>query len=120
MRSRERTAPGSWADVALGDIQAAARDWRADLTLAERIKRVAAVPHDTQTSWGRKSWAKARRMYLVPFGYVPKTKAGQAGVPLLSPLDQRRARGLERMQATGEYAGYVLDHITKGKGERIG
>jgi len=41
------------------------------------------------TSWGRKTWARAQREYLVRFGYVPKN-AGT--VPLLSPLERAKAR----------------------------
>jgi hypothetical protein len=43
------------------------------------------------TSWGRKTWARAQREYLVRYGYMPKTAAGKAGVPLLSPLDKAKA-----------------------------
>jgi hypothetical protein len=43
------------------------------------------------TSWGQKTWARAQREYLVKYGYVPKTAAGKAGTPLLSPLEKAKA-----------------------------
>lgn len=48
-----------------------------DMPLADRIKAVdAARPKDgaMSCSWPQKAWQAARRDYLVPFGYVPRTK----------------------------------------------
>lgn len=43
------------------------------------------------TSWGKKTWARAQREYLVKYGYVPKTAAAQ-NLPLLSPLERAKLK----------------------------
>lgn len=49
----------------------------ADMPLAERIKAVDCLRPKggaMSCSWPQKAWQAARRDYLVPFGYEPKTK----------------------------------------------
>jgi hypothetical protein len=46
------------------------------------------------TSWGRKTWARAQREYLVRFGYVPKNAGA---TPLLSPLEKAKERAVRLM-----------------------
>ncbi len=64
----------------------------ADLT-TRRQACLRAKPFEfATTSWGTKTWARAQREYLVKFGYVPKTPTGKAGLPLLSPLEEAKAK----------------------------
>ncbi len=68
----------TWREDWARDIHEATKALPPDTPLKERMKVVDAVKHQSpgaySTSWGKKSWAAARRDYLVRFGYVPKTK----------------------------------------------
>lgn len=66
----------TWRERAWKYIAAATKDLPADMPLKDRMKVVDdACPAGWRTtSWGRKSWQKARREYLIPFGYKPRTK----------------------------------------------
>lgn len=82
----------TWRQDAAVIIAQATRDLPADATLQDRKRAVdAAFPGCWHgTSWPRKAWQAARRDYLVPFGYQPKTKKAQqqakAGLPLFADL----------------------------------
>lgn len=66
----------TWREDCADVIFAATKDLARDLPLSERIKVVDAARPSwvRQTSWGKKSWQAARRDYVVPFVYQPKTK----------------------------------------------
>lgn len=78
----------TWRQEAAAIIADATRDLPADAPLKERKRAVDdAFPWSWHgTSWPRKAWQAARRDYLVPFGYQPKTKKAKqraaAGLPL--------------------------------------
>lgn len=79
----------TWREEAAQIIREATRDLPGDTPLKERMRVVdAACPSDwRRVSWPQKAWQRARREYLVPFGYQPKTKAArQAGLPLFEDL----------------------------------
>lgn len=79
-----------WMETAVSTIAAVTKDLPDDLPLAERMKVVdAAYPFGSREMWPYKAWLKARRQYLVRFGYVSKTAAP---LPLLSPLERAKAR----------------------------
>ena len=58
------------------------RDLPNDMPLDERIRFIDGVRTKALScrdcSWGRKAWQAARRDYLIPFGYDPKTKKAKA------------------------------------------
>lgn len=64
----------------------------ADLTTRHQACLRAKPWEFATTSWGKKTWARAQREYLVKFGYVPRTAVGSAGIPLLSPLEKAKQR----------------------------
>ncbi len=78
----------TWRQEAAAIIADATRDLPPDTPLADRQRAVdAARPHGwAYASWPQKAWQAARRDYLVPFGYQPKTKKAKqqaaAGMPL--------------------------------------
>lgn len=77
----------TWREKAQEIIANVTRDLPAETTLGERIKAVdAARPHWGGCSWPRKAWQAARREYLVPFGYVPRTKAEKERQTYSPPL----------------------------------
>ena len=66
----------TWREEAAQIIAEATRGLPNDMPLAERTKIVdAARPSWGGCSWPRKAWQRARREYLVEFGYRPRTKA---------------------------------------------
>lgn len=71
-------------------IRKATKDLPADFPLTDRIKVVdAARPQQgfMSASWPQKAWQAARRDYLVPFGYEPRTKrARQLREAVIEPL----------------------------------
>lgn len=78
----------TWRQEAAAIIAQATRGLPADAPLSER-KRIVdeACPYSWRmVSWPQKAWQAARRDYLVPFGYVPRTKKAQEqaadGMPL--------------------------------------
>ena len=83
----------------IAELHASLHSLPADIGLHERHQAcIRAKPWEfATTSWGRKTWARAQREYLVRFGYVPKTVAGKAGTPLLSPLERAKAKGEDHM-----------------------
>lgn len=67
---------GRFADDWAMRIQVVHQKLPQGATLAERIKAVdAAAPCDMRGFSPYKSWLRARRRYLVPYGYKPRTKA---------------------------------------------
>ena len=65
----------TWRQEAAAIIAEATRHLPPDTPLAERMRVVdSARPHWGGCSWPRKAWQAARRDYLVPFGYRPRTK----------------------------------------------
>ncbi len=64
-------------------------------TLAERKAAVdAAYPFGSRGYWPYKAWLKARRAYLVPYGYKPRT-------PIPKTPQQELFEALPRDPATG-------------------
>lgn len=78
----------TWRQEAAAIIAQATRDLPADTPLNERKRIVDAAKPSSWScvSWPQKAWQAARRDYLVPFGYVARTKKAQeqkaAGMPL--------------------------------------
>lgn len=59
-----------------------------DATLEERTKLIDdAYPFGERANFPYKAWLRARRGYLVRYGYVPRNAPG---IPLLSPLDKAK------------------------------
>lgn len=91
----------------------------ADLTTRHQACLRAKPFEFATTSWGTKTWARAQREYLVKFGYVPKTPAGKAGLPLLSPLEEAKRKGdqhqavMAQFNATMEHIESELDRIPR-------
>lgn len=87
----------TWEDQAKTIIASVHEDLPETATMEERRAAcLAAKPHEfASTSWGKKTWAKAQRAYLVKYGYVPKNAQP---IPLLaevlSPLQRARERAL--------------------------
>ena len=73
----------TWREQAWAIIREAVRDMPDDTPLDQRIKVVdAARPHWVSASWPRQAWQRARREYLVCYGYQPKTKQHKQSPPL--------------------------------------
>ncbi len=76
----------TWRQEAAAIIAQATRNLPADAPLHERKRVVDAAKPGWCMSWPQKAWQAARRDYLVPFGYQPKTKKAKqqaaAGMPL--------------------------------------
>lgn len=73
-----------------------------DLEAHKRAIRSARVGMWCSTSWGRKQWAKARRMHLLRFeGFTPRN-ADIGSTPLLSPLERAKARYEELTHNLGD------------------
>lgn len=97
----------SWRGAFAETIREATAGLPADLPLSERVKAVdAARPKQgfMSASWPQKAWQAARRDYLVPFGYVPKTKKQKerdaavcTPLPLLDTMEQS---GLENSEGS--------------------
>lgn len=66
----------TWSDRAREMIHSVTKDLATETTLKDRsrIIRDACPSSWRQCSWPQKAWQKARREYLVKFGYIPKTK----------------------------------------------
>jgi hypothetical protein len=76
-----------WADAARETIQTVHAALPDTATLAERRKAIdAAYPFGMRQYSPYKSWLKARREYLVRFGYVPRNS------PPESPLERMMRR----------------------------
>lgn len=65
----------TWRERAAGIIADVTRELPTELPLQERMKVLDdARPYWGGASWPQKAWQAARRDYLVPFGYRPRTK----------------------------------------------
>ena len=63
-----------WSDIARRTIERAALTVPDGATLKERMAIIdAAYPFGEHSMWPYKAWCKARRAYLVRFGYKPRT-----------------------------------------------
>jgi hypothetical protein len=63
----------SWANSANATIARVHRELPAEASLEERTRAVdAAYPFGARTHFPYKAWLKARRAYLVKFGYRPR------------------------------------------------
>lgn len=81
----------TWLQQAQEEIANAVAGLPDDLEAHKRAIRAARVGMWCSTSWGRKQWAKARRMHLLRFdGFTPRN-ANIASTPLLSPLERAKA-----------------------------
>lgn len=64
-----------WSEVARRTIARVHAELPADATLAQRTAAVdAAYPFGERAMWPYKAWRKARRAYLVKFGYILPAK----------------------------------------------
>ena len=62
-----------------------------DATLEDRMRALNKLRGELGvdcTSWGRKTWAKARRSYLAKYGYK---KRGQKPTPLETTINERES-----------------------------
>ena len=79
---------GMWADEArrvIGRVHAGLAE---DATLAERRKAIdAAYPFGSRDNAPYKTWLRARRAYLVRYGYKPRNAAPE------SPMERMMRRG---------------------------
>jgi hypothetical protein len=92
----------TWLQQAQVEIENAVAGLPDDLAAHKRAIRAARVGMWCSTSWGRKQWAKARRMHLLRFDdFTPKNKA-IASTPLLSPLERAKAKHDAHIAARGE------------------
>lgn len=85
---------GSWAERARTRIAEVHRTLPEDAPLADRIKAVdAAYPFGERAYSPYKTWLRARREYLVRYGYQPK------GAPVTESPMERMMRRAQRVPA---------------------
>lgn len=71
----------TWREKAHLIIADAVRGLPEDTSLKDRMKVVdAAKPYWGGCSHPQRAWQKARREYLVPFGYIPRTKTKERDI----------------------------------------
>jgi hypothetical protein len=82
----------TWLQQAQVEIENAVAGLPDNLEEHKRAIRNARIGMWCSTSWGRKQWAKARRMHLLRFdAFTPRNK-DIARTPLLSPLERAKAK----------------------------
>lgn len=86
----------SWGDHARAAIYRVHQRLAEDAPLADRVKAVdAAYPFSERAYWPYKAWLKARRAYLVHYGWKPKGAPAKAPSLLdLLPRDPATGRPL--------------------------
>lgn len=84
-----------WSRIARDTIGAVHASLPSDADLPTRTKAVdEAYPFGEREMWPYKAWLKARRSYLMLYGYSPKGMVAAEPLPLLSPLERAKARAL--------------------------
>ena len=86
------TSRSGWAEASRCAIAAVHDRLPEGVTLAERVAAIdAAYPFGERSFWPYKAWLKARRGYLLNFGWRPKGKAPL--LPLFPELPRDPATG---------------------------
>lgn len=108
----------TWLQQAQIEIENAVEGLPDDLAAHKRAIRAARVGMWCSTSWGRKQWAKARRMHLLRFPEFTPKNAAIGSTPLLSPLDRAKAKGDAAIAAERQReVSQALDYIITGEGD---